>query len=145
MNRRSFFRLGAGLAGAAAVAPKVLLEPVAAPVAAELAPVVYSFSNVNAVVSSNAGEFYGVGEYNFYGQLLKLCQQFFGNDGHSFIISERLQPGIVDIAAPQLSEEDLFFFKKCLFYIRPVGVLVNLNNKSALLPYDFMDIENPGF
>jgi hypothetical protein len=30
MNRRSFFRLGAGIAGAAAVAPRTLLEPVEA-------------------------------------------------------------------------------------------------------------------
>lgn len=132
MNRRSFFRLGAGIVGAAAVAPKVLAGtlPVVAEPVFELVPV-----EVATTLTFAPSAYAFAGEYSFYSSLTKLCIQFFGQ--HSFYITEDYGQGNVNIEAPTLDDEDLFFFKKSLFYMRPPGVLVNLNGQSALLPYDF--------
>lgn len=72
---------------------------------------------------------------NLYTHLIKLCNQFF--PAGNWTITEVYGKGIINIDSTQLSDEELFFFKKGLFYIRPIGVMVNLNGESALLPYDY--------
>lgn len=138
MNRRSFFRLGAGLAGAAAVAPKLLLEPIVVPVDKLAANVAFGPVSAYKTYAEFMRDF---GPEPFFQSLIKLCKQFFS--AGFWTVTEDYKRGIVNIDASVLDTENLFLFKTGLHYIRPIGVMVNLNGQSALLPYDFMDIEKP--